>query len=749
MKKLSLISLVIALVFVGSFAGYQIAQAVGGQGSANINGGVPGGNVTVERATSNIFTVVLTVGASGITTTAPSPTFTIPAGFTTPHPAGGAVVPSNASEVDVDGEWYVVGGSTCLVTMGSSGASGQVITVDVTTVCTVSATGIITLTYQGKSATPMGATPLNIGTAVDESETEVTYITAPPTITVTDTSVPTVTITDDESGVANIAGGTVTYTFTFSEAVTGFTIDDIAVVGGTKGAFTPVSGTVYTLVVTPSAMEGNMTVDVAGGVAVDAGANGNTAAAQSVQAVDTVAPTVTITMSDTALTVGETALVTFTFSEAPTGFDATDVILTNANGTIGAIDAGNPLIQTATFTPTNAITDATNVITVGTAWTDVALNTGVEGSSPNYTINTVASSSGGSSQPGTITVIKTVVNDNGRTKTVADFPLFVNGVEVVSGVSHTFPAPANAYTVTETSNANYTQAFSGACDSSGRITLSPGDLKICVITNDDIGAQAVSTVPPLIDVVKVPSPLALPAGPGPVTYTYTLSNIGTVPVTDITMVGDTCSPIVLASGDTNGNAKLEVNEIWVYKCSTTLSATHTNIVTTTGWANGISAVDIASATVVVGAPVVPPLIHVTKVPSPLALSAKGGMVTYTEKITNPGTVALTNVTVTDDKCSPMKYVSGDANSDSKLGTSETWVYTCQANLSKTTTNTATVSGDANGLTAKDYAIVTVLVAAPGLPNTGFAPEWMGTPWGIGIAIGILLILAIFFVTRRK
>ena len=146
----------------------------------------------------------------------------------------------------------------------------------------------------------------------------------------------------------------------------------------------------------------------------------------------------------------------------------------------------------------------------------------------------------------------------------------------------------------------------------------------------------VPPVPPLIDVVKVPSPLALPAGPGPVPYTYTLRNIGTVPVTNITMVGDTCSPITLVSGDINANAVLDVSETWTYTCSTTLSATHTNTVVATGWANGVSATDIASATVVVGLPVVPPLIHVTKVPSPLALPAGGGMVTYTETSHQPG-----------------------------------------------------------------------------------------------------------------
>jgi uncharacterized repeat protein (TIGR01451 family) len=215
------------------------------------------------------------------------------------------------------------------------------------------------------------------------------------------------------------------------------------------------------------------------------------------------------------------------------------------------------------------------------------------------------------------------------------------------------------------------------------------------------------------------------------------------------MVGDTCSPIVLASGDTNANNKLEVNETWVYRCSTTLTQTHTNIVTTTGWANGISAVDIASATVVVGTAVVPPIIHVTKIPNPLTLAAIGGAVTYTEKITNPGTVALSNVSISDDKCSPVTYISGDTNNDSKLAVNETWTYTCRANLTKSTTNTVTVSGDANGLTARDYAIVTVLVAAPTLPNTGLPPFITGMPWWSIVLFVVIAAAALFYFVRRK
>ncbi|MDD5569078.1 MAG: ice-binding family protein [Candidatus Pacebacteria bacterium] len=360
--------------------------------------------------------------------------------------------------------------------------------------------------------------------------------------------------------------------------------------------------------------------------------------------------------------------------------------------------------------------------------------------------------------PATLHVVKTVINDNGGTAAAADFTLNVAGTNVSNpsfagsaGVDITLAA--GFYAVTEPIvPAGYSQSVSGDCSG----IIASGDTKICTITNNDVQGGAVSSyyavpVPPLIDVVKVPNPLALPDGPGTVNYTYTLRNIGTVPASNITMVGDTCSPITLISGDTNADAILDLNETWVYTCSTTLSETHTNIVTATGWANGISATDIATATVIVGVPVVPPLIHVTKVPNPLVLSVGGGMIAYTNEVTNPGTVALSNVSLIDDKCGPVKYVSGDTNGNLKLDTNETWTYTCQTGITQTTVNTIVASGEANGLIARDFAMATVVVnaAVPKLPNTGLPPSENNIPWSIIISAGIFAILASFYFLLEK
>ncbi|MBI3396977.1 DUF11 domain-containing protein [Candidatus Woesebacteria bacterium] len=83
-----------------------------------------------------------------------------------------------------------------------------------------------------------------------------------------------------------------------------------------------------------------------------------------------------------------------------------------------------------------------------------------------------------------LTVTKVVTNDNGGTKQVSDFPLFVGQTSVTSGVQNGFNV--GPYTVSETNLAGYTAVISGDCTSNGSVTLAPGDVKACTITNNDV-----------------------------------------------------------------------------------------------------------------------------------------------------------------------------------------------------------------------------------------------------------------------
>ncbi|KPF42169.1 Ig-like domain-containing protein, partial [Rhizobium sp. AAP43] len=141
-------------------------------------------------------------------------------------------------------------------------------------------------------------------------------------------------------------------------------------------------------VVTPdSGFTGNLTVGVAAGVATDAAANQNTAAA-FVQAVDTAPPTATISFADVNLTQGETSLVTITFSEKVTGFSNADLNIQGGN--LSPVSSSDGKTWTATFTPTANLNDATNVITLASGSVfDLAGNANASATqSANYAIDT-------------------------------------------------------------------------------------------------------------------------------------------------------------------------------------------------------------------------------------------------------------------------------------------------------------------------------------------------------------------------
>ena len=67
-----------------------------------------------------------------------------------------------------------------------------------------------------------------------------------------------------------------------------------------------------------------------------------------------------------------------------------------------------------------------------------------------------------------------------------------------------------------------------------------------------------------------------------------------------------------------------------------------------------------------------PAIHVVK--DGPATAHSGDTLTFGYNVTNPGNVALTNVTATDDKCSPLTRTGNTA--DTTLDPGDTWTYTC-------------------------------------------------------------------------
>ena len=163
-------------------------------------------------------------------------------------------------------------------------------------------------------------------------------------------------------------GGAFEVTITFSEGVLGFTLTDIGVSNGTASNFNRVSSRTYTVTITPEAT-GEVRVEVGSNVARDGAGNRNRAAEPLVIEADLTGPEVEIT-SDATGPVGGAFEVTITFSEAVTGFEQSEITVTN--GTVSSFN-GSGTSYTAEITPS-----ASGAVTVEVA-ADVAEDGGGNG----------------------------------------------------------------------------------------------------------------------------------------------------------------------------------------------------------------------------------------------------------------------------------------------------------------------------------------------------------------------------------
>ena len=162
-----------------------------------------------------------------------------------------------------------------------------------------------------------------------------------------DTLAPTVRLTADKTVLK--AGQEASLNLEFSEDPVDFTLDDILVTGGTLGNLAG-SGNRYTAVFIPDEDQNTLmaSINVAAGAYTDQ--SGNAGKAEDILSIggDTLAPGVSISSDKTSLRKGESATLTFTFDDAPVGFDKDDIKL--SGGSLSDLK-GSGLTRTALFTP--------------------------------------------------------------------------------------------------------------------------------------------------------------------------------------------------------------------------------------------------------------------------------------------------------------------------------------------------------------------------------------------------------------
>ncbi len=185
---------------------------------------------------------------------------------------------------------------------------------------------------------------------------------------------PTGTVTLSDYVLA--AGQTATVTFAFTEVMSDFTLADVTVQNGTFGALSAATpdgdgGETYTVTFTPTTnlvdLSNLITVDMtAVGTGGTTGANAVGTISSPSYVVDTLLPTLVITMDKAELAADETATVTFTFNQEVSGFVLADDATADNGVLSNLVNVDNEgIVYTATFTPApGTARDITNTISV-------------------------------------------------------------------------------------------------------------------------------------------------------------------------------------------------------------------------------------------------------------------------------------------------------------------------------------------------------------------------------------------------
>ncbi|MDQ1396331.1 MAG: large repetitive protein, partial [Acidimicrobiaceae bacterium] len=185
-------------------------------------------------------------------------------------------------------------------------------------------------------------------------------------------------------------------------------------------------------------------------------------------------------------------------------------------------------------------------------------------------------------RPSQVTVTVAVVNDNGGTRAVADFPVTLNGASVTSGATNTLPSGVS-YTVGMAAVAGYAATSVDCADidtlaTSGHpFTLAPGQRVACTVTEDDVAAGAhVSLAATATGPVDANSSGRTDAG-DTVGYGYQVTNTGTTTATGLQVGDGHVSTSAIGCGSTASNTVASLASGVSVTCAASYTITQADI----------------------------------------------------------------------------------------------------------------------------------------------------------------------------
>ena len=322
--------------------------------------------------------------------------------------------------------------------------------------------------------------------------------------------------------------------FTFSEAVTGFDLADIAATGGTVSALTTTDNITWSATFTATdGFSGTGSVSVANNSYTDLALNPGTGDSDSV-AIDTTNPSLLVNIVDASLSDSDnSSLVSFTFSEAVSGFDLADIAATG--GTVSALTTTDNITWSATFTATDGFSGTGSVSVANNSYTDLALNPGT-GDSDSVAIDTTNPSL-------LVNIVDASLSDSDNSSLVSfTFSEAVSGFDLadIAATGGTVSALTTTDNITWSATFTATDGFSGtgsvsvANNSYTDLALNPG--------TGDSDSVAIDTTNPSLLVNIVDASLSDSDNSSLVSFTFSEAVSG-FDLADIAATGGTVSAL--------------------------------------------------------------------------------------------------------------------------------------------------------------------------------------------------------------
>ncbi|MBU3821595.1 DUF11 domain-containing protein [Flavobacteriaceae bacterium XHP0103] len=199
-----------------------------------------------------------------------------------------------------------------------------------------------------------------------------------------------------------------------------------------------------------------------------------------------------------------------------------------------------------------------------------------------------------------------------------------------------------------------------------------------------------------------------------ISYSFAVTNQGNVSINTVAIVDPLITnPIVLASGDADGDSELDVSETWTFTANYTITQADidagsvSNQATVTGvGADGTNVSDMSDDdNISQDDSTITPLCQdegIALIKTAVfndedgnGCSDVGETLTYTFTVSNQGNTAIENLVLTDAMLgTSISLDSGDVDSDNELDVNETWVYTGVFTLTDIDINVGTLSNQA-------------------------------------------------------